>query len=107
MTSSATPLTDTSAVTTEILNFADYANRFVAAYNAGKQTETAYTDMVTDADTQAGLETAWLQAYYYKQYWMAIEHYLTDTTTGTTKSYKDYWTTIEGTTGDETNGYTA
>ena len=108
MTSSATPLSDTTAVTAEILNFADLADRFVAAYNAGKQTETAYTDMVADAGTQAGLETAWLQAYYYKQYWMAIEHYLTDTTaSSTTKAYKDYYDVIQGTTGNDTNLYTA
>jgi len=107
MTGSATPLSDTSATTNEILNFADLAGRFVTAYDLGKQTVTAYTDMVTDAGTQAGLETAWLQAYYYKQYWMAIEHYLTATTaSSTTKAYKDYWDVVNGTTGNATNGYT-
>lgn len=107
MTADNNPQASTTATTNEILNFADLAGRFVAAYNAGKQTETAYTDMVTDAGTQAGLETAWLQAYYYKQYWMAIEHYLTDTTaSSTTKAYKDYWDVIEGTTGNDTNQYT-
>lgn len=108
MTASGIPLTDTTPVTDEILNFADLADRFVAAYDLGKQTVTAYTDMVTDANTQAGLETAWLQAYYYKQYWLAIEHYLTDTTaSSTTKAYKDYWDAVSGTTGTSVNGYTS
>jgi hypothetical protein len=107
MTASATPLTDTNATTDEILNFADLAGRFVTAYDLGKQTVASYTAMVTDADTQAGLETAWLQAYYYQQYWMAIEHYLTDTTaSSTTKAYKDYHDVITGTTGNATNEYT-
>lgn len=54
--------------------------------------------MVTDVATQAGLETAWLQAYYYKQYWMAIDWKL-DATTGhatKAKNYYDYYTVVNG-----------
>lgn len=32
-----------------------------------------YTNMQTQADTQAGLEKAWLQAWYLQQYWATIK----------------------------------
>jgi hypothetical protein len=73
--------TDTNAVTNEMLNFATLAKDYPAAYDLGKRDDSAgkYAAMVTDVATQAGLETAWLQAYYYLQYWKAIEFKL-DTT---------------------------
>lgn len=76
MTAETATSTSTTPTTNEMLNFADLAGRFVTQYDLGKQSVTAYTDMVADADTQAGLETAWLQAYYYRQYWLAINNIL-------------------------------
>lgn len=88
----------------EILNFVTIVNQMPAAYNAAKNDATVYTEMVTDAKTQAGLETAWLQAYYYKQYWLAIKDRLTTSTTGSTcKLYSDYHATVSAETGTETD----
>lgn len=95
---------DTNPVTNEFLNFATLAKAFPAAYDAGKQDDSAglYAAMVTDVATQAGLETAWLQAYYYKQYWLAIDYKLDPTTAGTkAKSYLDYYTVVAGTGANE------
>jgi hypothetical protein len=90
-----------TSVTTEFLNFATLAKAFPAAYDAGKQDDAAslYSNMVADVATQAGLETAWLQAYYYKQYWLAIDYKL-DPTTASTKAdlYKKYYDAVNGTT---------
>jgi len=93
-----------TSVTTEFLNFATLAKAFPAAYDAGKQDDSAslYSNMVADVATQAGLETAWLQAYYYKQYWLAIDYKLDPTTAGTkAKSYLDYYTVVAGTGANE------
>lgn len=53
--------------------------------------------MVADVATQAGLETAWLQAYYYKQYWFAIDYKL-NTATASTKAeaYNNYYNVVNG-----------
>lgn len=55
--------------------------------------------MVNDVATQAGLETAWLQAYYYKQYWKAIEYKLTTANGTKAESYNNYYDAISDTTG--------
>lgn len=56
--------------------------------------------MVTDVNTQAGLETAWLQAYYYKQYWMAVENALdTNNSSSRAKNYLDYYNAVNTNTG--------
>jgi len=40
-------------------------------------TSTLYTNMQGQADTQAALEKAWLQAWYLQQYWVALTTELT------------------------------
>jgi hypothetical protein len=112
MTADTDPGNSTTPTTNEMLNFANYARQYPAAYDLGKSGDTAglYAAMVADVATQAGLETAWLQAYYYHQYWLAIQHMLTTSTTGKAKSYNDYHAVISATTASnpewETNGVT-
>lgn len=61
--------TSGSAVSNELLNFVRYQTTFAAAYDAQKSSSSNYLAVVTSADAQAALETAWLQAYYYSRYW--------------------------------------
>lgn len=46
-------------------------------------TSALYTNLTTAADTQAGLEKAWLEAWYLQQYWAALKTTLHGTTGGT------------------------
>lgn len=46
-------------------------------------TTALYTGLTSAADTQAGLEKAWLEAWYLQQYWAALKTTLHPTTGGT------------------------
>jgi hypothetical protein len=64
------------------------ANAWYTSVNAVKTaydavTSTLYNNLVAAADTQAGLEKAWLEAWYLQQYWAALKTTLHGTTGGT------------------------
>lgn len=71
----------------------DNANAWYTAVNAVKTKFDAVTpllaNMVADADAQAALEKAWLEAYYLQQYWAALKATFTEGTGGAkTIAYK-------------------
>jgi hypothetical protein len=69
------------------LNFVYHQHKFATAFQAAKDggSNSTYDALELDAVAQAGLETFWLQAYYYQTYWLAIEDHL-DVTTATTRA---------------------
>lgn len=64
--------TEGSAVADEIINFVKHQTDMVTALGTASA-GSIYTDVTAEANLQAALETSWLQAYYYDQYWTAID----------------------------------
>merc|ERR1719446_1492521 len=66
---------------------------FWAKYMDAKSDQAVYTNMVADAKKQAGLEEAWMSAWYYQQFWAKMSSQLTKTTlttTGVNSRAKDF-----------------
>lgn len=81
------------------------ANTWYTSVNAVKTaydlvTSTLYTNMSGQADTQAGLEKAWLEAWYLQQYWAALKTTLHETTGGTMATQYKAKVTLLGGAGD-------
>ena len=67
----------------------------VTGAGTSAETYTLLTNMQNEMNTQAGLEKAWLQAWYLQQYWNNVKDQLNPATGGTTaKIYADAQTAL-------------
>lgn len=70
-------------------------NTWLTKYKLANSSVSEYTNMKTEAETQAGLEKKWLEAWYTQRFWAHTMTKLTAGGNGRAKRFSEFATSVD------------